>query len=116
MKIYKALIPLFTFCLISCGSLTNPKVTQTTSQTYPASDPNSIEVFISKKPTKDFIEIGTVSVPRFKFVLTIPKNRPSEEILLELKQEASSIGGHAVIDYQESGDMHMTGTVIRYTE
>ena len=115
MKIQKLLIlSLLAITTFSCGSLTSGKVNKTSSQSYSASNPSDVEIFISAKPQNKYDEIGTVTVSKIKFVLIFPKNRPSEDIQNELKEKAASIGGNAIINYRESGETNITGTVVRY--
>ena len=89
--------------------------TRTTNENYAPTDTNTVEIFTATKPNKPYFEIGTVSVKRLQSRM-LPINRPSEKIMADMKTKASSIGGHAIINYKESGEMNMTGTVIRYKE
>ncbi len=105
------LLTLITTTLFSCGSTGN--VTKTTHENYQQTEASSIEIFTSTTPSKAYSEIGTVSVKRLKSMM-VPLKRPADVVMNEMKTKASSIGGHAIINYRESGEMNMTGTVIRY--
>jgi hypothetical protein len=107
------LLALITTSLVSCGSTGN--VVKTTSKSYTPTEVNSIEIFTSTTPEKPYFEIGTVSVKRLESRM-VPIKRSAEKIMVDMKTKASSIGGHAIINYKESGEMNMTGTVIRYKE
>lgn len=102
-----------TAMFMACGS--SSSITKTTNQEYATTNPNSVEIFMSTKPSKKYTEIGIVSTLRIKSKI-FPLDRPSKKVMQAMKEKASSIGGHAIIDYRESGEANMTGTVIRYTE
>lgn len=110
-NIKKLLLTFVVATLFSCGSTGN--AIKTIDKYYAPTEPNSIEVFTTKDPSKPYFEIGTVTVKRLQSRM-VPINRPPEKIMSEMKAKASSIGGHAIINYKESGEMNMTGTVIRY--
>lgn len=105
------LLTLLTVTLVSCGA--TGSVTKTTNENYASTEANTIEIFTSTKPDKPYFEIGTVSVKRLKSMM-VPIKRPADVVMNDMKTKASSIGGHAIINYRESGEMNMTGTVIRY--
>ena len=110
-KIKLILLTLVIATTYSCG--TSGSVTKTTNEHFEATEVSSIEVFTSTKPTKEYFEIGAISVKRLQSRM-MPINRPAEKVLSEMKIKAASIGGNAIINYRESGEMNMTGTVIRY--
>jgi len=110
----RAFMLLLTIAIVSCGTLGGGTgVTKTSDEVYEPTDPNSIEIFISQKPTRDYMEIGTISVLRVKSPV-FPTPRPAEKIKEEMKQKAAEIGGNAIINYRESGEANMVGTIIRY--
>ena len=117
MKLFKlTILSIGILLLTSCGAAYNQGggLTKTSNQTYSPTNAESIEIFSSTKPDKDFVEIGTISVMRYKFVLIFPSKRNADDIMQDMKKEAASIGGNAIIDYKESGDVNMVGTIIRY--
>jgi hypothetical protein len=100
--------------LTSCGALSSSSgISKTTTEVYEPTQASSIEIFTSTKPTKPYIEIGIVSVLRVKSVV-MPISKPAKKIMQEMKEKAASIGGDAIINYRESGETNMTGTIIKY--
>jgi hypothetical protein len=83
------------------------------SEGFNPTEPESIEIFTATLPTKEYVEIGMVSVLRIISKL-FPLNRPTKKVMAEMKKKASAIGGNAIINYRESGEANMTGTIIRY--
>ena len=112
-KLNFLLLTVITITMISGGS--TGSVTKTTNEYYAPTELNSIQIFTSTTPSKKYFEIGAISVKRIKSMM-VPLKRPAEKIMSDMKAKASSIGGHAIINYRESGEMNMTGTVIRYKE
>lgn len=105
---------LITVLFVSCGAMGGGTgVTKTSDQVFEPTDPNSVEIFITQKPSKQYTEIGTISVLRVKSPV-FPRPRPAEKIKEEMKQKAAAIGGNAIIDYRESGEANMVGTIIRF--
>jgi len=71
-------------------------LSKTTTEIYAPTQASNIEIFTSTKPSKEFIEIGTVSVIRIKSLM-IPINKPVEKVMQDMKEKAASIGGNAII-------------------
>jgi hypothetical protein len=65
--------------------------------------PEEVEVYRSDRPTKPFEEIGTI------YAATTNLQRATEE----MKKEASTKGGNAIIDIKITSD-GVAGTVVRY--
>ena len=112
----KTVVKFFFMCFIVVGvssfqSCKTSAVLKTTSETYTKTNPADIEVFISKKPSKKYIEIGTVASSKHKGGFS----RKQSKIYNDLKEKAASIGGHAIINLTED-IAQIKGVVIRYTE
>jgi len=96
---------------ISLNSCKTSSIVQTSNEKYEQTNPNSIEIFLSKKPDRDYDEIGKVSSDKYK---GIPTGKRSEEKIQEdLKKKAASIGGNAIINVTEDF-ASISGIVIRY--
>lgn len=115
MKLFKITILLTVLItLTSCGAFkSSGGVSKTTSEVYAPTQAVNIQIFTSTKPTKAYIEIGTVSVLRIKSKI-MPISKPAEKVMQDMKEKASTIGGDAIINYRESGEANMTGTIIKY--
>lgn len=98
------------FLLVSCESY---RVTPLSGPTYPPTNPESVEIFISDIPTREYMEIGTVSVRTIVSHVLIATTRSPEKANQLMKEQAASIGGNAVINYREE-EQQIKGTVIRY--
>lgn len=83
--------------LFGCASATG-SVMKTSNETYPPTNPASIKMFLSEKPSQSYKEIGRVSVSKFGNFGT---SRSGEEIQQEMKEKAASIGGNAIINVTE---------------
>jgi transcriptional regulator of nitric oxide reductase len=112
----KVVFRFFLACTLLIGatsmqSCKTASIMKTSSESFAKTNPDDIEVFMSKKPTKKFIELGTVSSS--KHVMGF--SRSDKKIYKELKEKAASIGGNAIINLTE--DLaSKKGVVIRYTE
>lgn len=96
--------------IISCESY---RVTPLNAGSYPPTDPASVELFINDEPSREYTEIGTVSVRTIVSHILIATTRSPEKANQLMREQAASIGGNAVIDYREE-DQQIKGTVIRY--
>jgi len=112
---HKTVIPLLMVLFIALQSCETYRVTPLTGKSYPATDPADVELFINNKPTKEYTEIGTVSVRTINSYGVVATTRKPEKANELMREKAASIGGHAVIDYKEE-NQQIKGTVIRYTE
>ncbi len=104
------------FTILACGlllftSCKTSSILSTSSTKYEATNPNEISIFLSKKPTKEYEEIGKVGVEKYS---NIAMKRSEAKIQKALKEKASSIGGHAIINITEDF-ASISGIVIRYT-
>ena len=84
---------------------------KTSTKSYSKTNPADIKIFMSKKPTKKYIEIGTVTSTKNVGIFS----RTQEKTYQELKEKAASIGGNAIINVTEDISA-VKGVVIRYTE
>jgi hypothetical protein len=114
MKLKTALPTLLTLILFVASCQTY-RVTPTTAEKYPPTNPSEVELFINNKPTKKYKEIGTVSVRTVNSYGIVATTRSAEKANDMMREKAASIGGHAVINYKEE-EQQIKGVVIRYTE
>lgn len=101
--------------LISFTSCETYRVTPLSSTNYSATDASQVEIFITTQPTKDYVEIGTVSVRTVNGYVVIATTRSPQKANAIMREQAALIGGHAIINYREE-DQQIKGTVIRYTQ
>lgn len=112
----KRTIKILFVCLLVVGvfsfqSYKTASILKTSTQSYAKTNPTDIEVFMSKKPTRKYTEIGTVTSSKNVGIFS----RTQEKTYKELKEKAASIGGHAIINLTEDISQ-VKGVVIRYTE
>jgi hypothetical protein len=112
----KTAVQIFFTCLLVLGtsslqSCKTASILQTSSKNYAKTNPADVEVFMSKKPSKKFIEIGTVTSSKNVGIFS----RTQEKTYQELKEKAASIGGDAIINLTEDISQ-VKGVVIKYTE
>lgn len=108
----KRLIYLFAVIgFISLNSCKTASIVQTSNEKYEQTNPNSIEIFLSKKPDRDYDEIGKVSSDKYNGFGIAKKSEV--KIQEDLKKKAASIGGNAIINVTEDF-ASISGIVIRY--
>ena len=107
VAILLALSPMYQSCKSASSS-----VVSLTNEKYAPTNPDDIQIFASKQPEKDFIELAKISTDRYKGVMG--KNS-DETINSRLREKASKIGGHAIINLTEDF-ASVSGVVIRYKE
>ncbi|AFU70308.1 hypothetical protein P700755_003720 [Psychroflexus torquis ATCC 700755] len=96
--------------IISLNSCKTSSVMRTSDVKYEQTDSNSIEIFLSKKPNKEYDEIGRVSADKYS---NMAIKRAENKIQQALKEKAASIGGNAIINVTEDIGS-ISGIVIRY--
>ena len=87
-------------------------VTKTVKGHYDATNPNDVEILFTR-PTKTFIELGSVSAAKFQ---------PSQTATMHnaFRQKAAALGANAVLlsnsGFDNNGLLWATGVAIRYGE
>lgn len=97
------------FLSVSLNSCKSSSAMITSSEKFMPTNPESIEIFVSQKPNKEYVEIGRVSTDRYSFGI----KRSSKKLNKSLKEKAAKIGGDAIINLTEDFGT-MTGLVIKY--
>jgi hypothetical protein len=114
MKSYlKTLIVSFILLFaVGCGTTTSNVMTTTSKQFLPT-NPDAVKIYLTKKPTKSFEEIGRISINKYSTGgAMVGVSRSNNEIYKNLREEAASIGGDAIINITEDV-MTMYGVVIK---
>ncbi|WKD85224.1 hypothetical protein KCTC32516_00564 [Polaribacter huanghezhanensis] len=112
----KAVFKIFLACTLLIGvssfqACKTSSILKTSTESFTKTNPDDIKVFISKQPTRKYIEIGTVSTSKY----VVGLSRSDKKIYRTLKEKAASIGGNAIINLQE-GLANVKGVVIRFIE
>jgi len=81
-----------------------------TGTQYPPTNPSSVKIYQSEKPSSAFEEIGRASVDKYN---NLGISRSSEELKTKLKEQAASIGGNAIISISEDF-ASMSGVVVKF--
>ena len=79
------------------------------NQTYSATDPEHVTLYIDDKPKCHYKELGLVSI---RTVNLLGMNLSSDDISHSLKEQAANMGGDAVINVHDTLQ-HREGTVVR---
>lgn len=82
----------------------------TTGTAAAPTNPTSVQIFLTEKPTVAYEELGRVSVDKYNnFAMT----RSPDELNNKLKEKAASIGGDAIIGVTEDF-ASISGVVVKY--
>lgn len=93
--------------IIATGCVTE-RVMSTGTQYLPT-NPSSVEIYLSEKPSAVYEEIGLVNVDKYN---NFGISRSPEELNTKLKEQAASIGGNAIISLSEDF-ASMSGVVVK---
>lgn len=109
---FSKFVPLCAFLALWLVSCATASVMKTTEETYPPTNPSDVKIFLSEKPTQPYKEIGRVRVDKYT---NMAISKSGETIQKEIKEQAASIGGQAIINVTE--DFASTaGVVIVFTQ
>ena len=86
---------------------------RTSGQSYPATDPAKVRVFLSEKPADKYIEIGKVTVDKYGVIGIVAAS--GDKINQLLREQAAKIGGDAIINVSEDF-ASVSGVVIVFTK
>jgi hypothetical protein len=81
-----------------------------TGPQYPPTNPSSVKIYLSEKPTVPYEDIGRVSVDKYN---NLGITRSADELNVKLKEKAALIGGNAIIGVSEDF-ASMAGVVVKF--
>jgi len=81
-----------------------------TGTQYSPTNPSSVKIYLSEKPSAAYEEIGRVSVDKYN---NLGISRSPQELNTKLKEQAASIGGNAIISVFEDF-ASMSGVVVKF--
>lgn len=105
MLVLLALSPVYQSCKSS-------SIVNLTSEKFAPTNPADIQIFSTKTPEKEYIELAKISTDRYK---TLMGKNSDETINNRLREKAAKVGGHAIINLSEDF-ASVSGVVIRFKE
>jgi hypothetical protein len=79
---------------------------QISNATYPKVPPGDVEIFVSKAPSKEYEELGLVSIP-------IARGDEHSKVFTNFRVVVAQHGGNAIINVQLHGT-YLTGLAVRW--
>lgn len=109
MNSYMNTISVLALALLFMMGCATERVMTTTSKQFPPTNPDTVKIYLTDKPTTPYEEIGRVSVDKYSMLGT---SRSGDVIYKNLCEKASSIGGDAIIKITEDF-ASMSGVVVK---